>query len=143
MTVDRPDRVSFSVEAMVRGYHTCRDIWAAVLGEKGSWQPGRCFHRNRYKRIIAAGLTEEEKDPLGAGRTSTVLNNDSGPSLCHQNNRSTCQNFGSSYFARSAWARKAQTFAPCENFPLLERLLSNGKRTLLAPVIVNRVLLLV
>ena len=31
-TVDRADRVSFSVEAMVTGYHTYKDIWAAVLG---------------------------------------------------------------------------------------------------------------
>ena len=27
---DRADRVSFYVEAMVRGYHTYKDIWAAV-----------------------------------------------------------------------------------------------------------------
>ena len=33
-TVDRADRVSFSVVAMVRGYHTYKDIWAAVLGEE-------------------------------------------------------------------------------------------------------------
>ena len=26
--------MSFSVEAMVRGYHTYKDIWAAVLGEE-------------------------------------------------------------------------------------------------------------
>lgn len=28
------DRASFSVEAMVRGYHTYKDIWTAVLGEE-------------------------------------------------------------------------------------------------------------
>ena len=40
-TVDRADSVSFSVEAMVRGYHTYKDIWAAVLGvPKEVVQPG-------------------------------------------------------------------------------------------------------
>ena len=28
------DRVSFSVEAMVRGYHVYKDIWTAVHGEE-------------------------------------------------------------------------------------------------------------
>ena len=28
------DRVSFYVEAMVRGYNTYKDIWAAVVGEE-------------------------------------------------------------------------------------------------------------
>ncbi len=28
------ERASFSVEAMVRGYHTYKDIWTAVVGEE-------------------------------------------------------------------------------------------------------------
>ena len=31
---DRADRASFSVEAIVRGCHTYKDIWAAVIGEE-------------------------------------------------------------------------------------------------------------
>ena len=72
---------------MMRGYHTYKDIWAAVLGEEllykreiGNWvdtfavvEPDFRCGRNRYKCVIAVGLTEEDKDPLGAGRTSTVL----------------------------------------------------------------------
>ena len=54
---------------------------------EGGWQSGR-VGRNHYIKahFIAAGLTEGDKDPLGAGRTSTLLNNDRGPSsLCRQN----------------------------------------------------------
>ena len=32
------DRESFSVEAMVRGYHAYKDVWAAVHGEELSCQ---------------------------------------------------------------------------------------------------------
>ncbi len=28
------ERASFSVEAMVRGYHAYKDIWMAVVGEE-------------------------------------------------------------------------------------------------------------
>ena len=66
----------------MRGYHTYRDIWATVVGEELLCQSEvgnrvdnfAVAGRNRYKCVIAAGLTEEDKDSLGAGRTSTVLN---------------------------------------------------------------------
>ena len=69
-TLDRneplADRVSFSVEAMVRGYHTYmyKESGHAVICTmpEESWQPGqyfRCGH-NQHKRVIAAGLTEED-----------------------------------------------------------------------------------
>ena len=68
---DRADRVSFSVEAIVRGYHTYKDIWAAVVGEELPCQ--REVGNQVDTFAVAAGLTEADRDPLGAGRTSTVL----------------------------------------------------------------------
>ena len=79
------DPVSFSVEAMVRGYHIYKDIWATVLGcrvamPEGSRQLGQYFRCSRgpnfhcgHKGIIAMGLTEEYNDPPRAGKTSMVL----------------------------------------------------------------------
>ena len=79
------DQVSFSVEAMVRGYHAYKDIWTAVNGEElpcqredgnrvdafavatGStlslWQLGRHFC------FIAVGLIQLNKVLEGLGRT--------------------------------------------------------------------------
>ncbi len=36
------ERASFSVEAMVGGYHAYKDIWTAVVGEELPSGPVRC-----------------------------------------------------------------------------------------------------
>ncbi len=42
------ERASFSVEAMVRGYHTYKDIWTAVVGEELPCQWERANPRDPF-----------------------------------------------------------------------------------------------
>ena len=77
--VDRADRVSFSVEAMVRGYHTYLPIAACCSGVCFAYAP-LDFERGvtalftaSLASFIAAGLMEVDKDPVGAGRTESAV----------------------------------------------------------------------
>ena len=51
---DQADRVSVYVEAMVRGYHTYKDIWAAVVGEE---LPCQREVRNRVDTFAVAVIS--------------------------------------------------------------------------------------
>ncbi len=42
------ERASFSVEAMVRGYHAYKDIWTAVVGEELPCQQKRANPRDPF-----------------------------------------------------------------------------------------------
>ncbi len=42
------ERASFSVEAMVRGYHAYKDIWTAVVGEDLLCQRERANPRDQF-----------------------------------------------------------------------------------------------
>ncbi len=42
------ERASFSVETMVRGYHTYKDIWTAVVGEELPCQRERANPRDPF-----------------------------------------------------------------------------------------------
>ncbi len=42
------ERASFSVEAMVRGYHAYKDIWTAVVGEELPCQHERVNPRDPF-----------------------------------------------------------------------------------------------
>ena len=114
-TVDRADRVSRGDGERLlylQGYLGCCSWWSR-RAQEGSWQPGRYFRcgRNRYKRVIAAGLMEEDKDSLGAGRTSTVLR---GPSLCRPNRPIHVSKFRTSYFRKIRMGAKSCTM---QKFP--------------------------
>ncbi len=42
------ERASFSIEAMVRGYHAYKDIWTAVVGEELPCQRERANPRDPF-----------------------------------------------------------------------------------------------
>ncbi len=79
---------SFSVEAMVRGYHVYRDVWAASIGELLPCEREEGNASDRYAVAMAsftdslqlwtvAGLIHSERDPWGSGRLKLQL--DEGP----------------------------------------------------------------
>ena len=60
----------------MRGYHTYKYIWLLVKSchARGKLVNGSMLLLWPYSAsFIVAGLTEAARDPLGAGRTSTVL----------------------------------------------------------------------
>ncbi len=46
------ERASFSVEAMVRGYHAYKDIWTAVVGEELPCQRERANPRDPFAVVV-------------------------------------------------------------------------------------------
>ena len=64
--------VSFSVEAVVRGYHEYKDNWVAVVGEELSCRREPTNREDRFavaslaSRIASAGMMED-RGPFGSG----------------------------------------------------------------------------
>ncbi len=46
------ERASFSLEAMVRGYHAYKDIWTAVVGEELPCQRERVNLRDPFAVVV-------------------------------------------------------------------------------------------
>ena len=119
--------MSFSVEATVRGCHTYKDTWAAVVGEELPCQREVGNRVNTF--TVAAGLTETDRDPLGAGRTSTIdleiaieghlgVANQTAPRVKILAYRKfTGSKFRSSYFRETSLGTKSAKICTMRKFP--------------------------
>jgi hypothetical protein len=62
----------FSIEAMVRGYHVYKSIWAAAIGEEFE-----ALTKNRYRDIITVTSAAALATACGIGQRSRVLEKNS------------------------------------------------------------------